>query len=214
MATWEESRYANGKRSESKLVTCGVPQGSVLGPLLFIIYINDVVNCIKNASIFLYADDLAIIVSGRDAKIIAALMQDDLNNIGDWCYSNMLTVNVKKTQILWCYSIRNPVDLSGCSLRLCSEVLKVVSQFNYLGVVIDTDLTFKSHCNKVKSMSFSRYIQLCKIKKNIDENTALDIYKTMILPVFDYCDYVVESGPVTAVRRLQTTQNKCFNTGL
>ena len=147
-------------------------------------------------------------VSGKDPLIVTALMQEDLNHIGDWCYSNVLTVNAKKTQILWCYSIRNPIDLTGCELSLAGETLKVVTQFNYLGVVIDVDLTFKAQCKKVNSMAFARYLQLCKIKKNIEVEIALEIYKIMILPVFDYCDYVVESGPVAAVRKLQTMQNK------
>ena len=61
-------------------------------------------------------------------------------------------------------------------------------------------------------MAYSRFIQLCNIKKNIDVTLAWSIYKTMILPVFGYCshDYVLDSGPVIAVRRLQTIQNKCL----
>ena len=89
-----QKTLANSFHSATKPITCGVPQGSVLGPLLFIIYINDVVDVINHCSFFLYADDLAIVVSGRDHNVLAHLLQDDLNNIYEWCYSNVLTVNI------------------------------------------------------------------------------------------------------------------------
>ena len=195
----KQTTIANDTRSTSKSVTCGVPQGSVLGPLLFIIYINDVVSCLENCSHYLYADDLAIVVSGKSIDILVQLLQTDLDSLGKWCSDNKLTVNTKKTQVMWCYSMCNPPDLDDCSVTFCTNILKQVKNFNYLGIIIDHDLSFKAHCSKVRSMAYSRFYQLCNIKINIDELLSLRVYKTMILPVFDYCDYIICSGPVTAV---------------
>ena len=153
---------------------------------------------------------MAIVVSGKSVDIIAQLLQDDLNRIETWCHNNILSVNTKKTQVLWCYPVRYPPDLSNCDTTLCNNVLKRVTEFNYLGVIIDHDLQFKPHCKKVRSQAFSRYVQLQNIKPNIDAVLSLAIYKSMILPVLDYCDYIIDSGPVALIRRLQTLQNKCL----
>ena len=205
-----QTTFANNVSSTREPINCGVPQGSVLGPLLFIIYVNDIVSILENSSHFLYADDLAIVVSGKSVDILVTLLQDDLNRIQLWCDNNMLTVNTKKTQVLWCYPLRYPPDLSNCDIFLCDNLLKRVKEFNYLGVIIDHDLQFKAQCKKVRSMAFSRFIQLQNIKQNIDEALSLCIYKSMILPVMDYCDFIIDSGPVANVRKLQTTQNKCL----
>ena len=110
---------------------------------------NHVVKVIKHCAFFLYADDLAIVVSGKDVDILRSLLQEDINNIYDWCYANVLTVNIKKTQVLWCYPVRNPPVFLNCDILLSNDILKRVSHFNYLGVIIDHDLSFKNQCNNV-----------------------------------------------------------------
>ena len=88
-----------------------MPQGSVVGPLLFVAYINDVSTIITHAKYFLYADDLALVVSGRDMERIRILLQEDLDRVGDWCALNKLTVNTAKTQVLWSHASRSIPDL-------------------------------------------------------------------------------------------------------
>ena len=173
---------------------------------------NDIVKHIKNCSYFLYADELALVINGKSVPIMLALMQSDLDTIGSWCYSNRLTVNASKTKAMWCYPMRAPIRLVAGTddLMLNGSVLSVVKEFNYLGVIIDYDLSFRSQCVKVHSMSNARFTQLCFIKKVIDQKTAISIYKTMILPVFDYADIVIDGGPTLAISRLQTVQNNCL----
>ena len=72
---------ANGLKSSMKTIRCGVPQGSVLVPLLFNVYINDIVNKLVNSSHYMYADDLAILVRGRDKTLVTRLLQQDLDNV-------------------------------------------------------------------------------------------------------------------------------------
>ena len=98
---------------------------------------NDVCKTLKNSNCYLYADDIALVVSGKDVQRVQRLVQEDLDNIGVWCHVNKLTVNTTKTQVLWSYSHRSIPDLEGVDLYLNNERLEVVPVFNYLGVKID-----------------------------------------------------------------------------
>ena len=95
----KQCTIANGKTSEYRNINCGVPQGSVLGPLLFLVYINDISSSILNSKISMYADDTVVYISHSDLEIAIALIQSDLSNLYTWCNRNKLTINCKKTNI-------------------------------------------------------------------------------------------------------------------
>ena len=88
----------NGIQSPQSLVTCGVPQGSILGPLLFLIYINDITNTITNSNIKLYADDTVIYSSAKTINDAYEILQQDLSSMISWCKLNQLTINVNTTK--------------------------------------------------------------------------------------------------------------------
>ena len=196
---------ANNIVSDTESVERGVPQGSVVGPLLFIIYVNDVCKIIKNAKYYRYADDIALVVSCKDVNRACALMQDDLDRIGFWCGQNKLTINASKTQVLWSFSPRSIPNLVGVDLRLNGETLKVVSQFNYLGVIVDCHLRMSQHLKKVISMVQSKLPQLRRIRAGSDQKTAVEVYTHMI-SIMEYCSFTYGGGPVWAINKLQTLQ--------
>ena len=164
---------ANNNLSTAEPVTMGVPQGSVLGPLLFITYINNIESVIKHGKTFLYADDLAVVVSGKDPARVKALLQADLDSIGKWCAANKLTVNSEKTQVLWVYSPRSIPNLVGQELTLNGVVLKVVQEFNYLGVKVDTYLSLSSQLKKQIGLMRLRLSQLRRVRMRTDQYTSL-----------------------------------------
>ena len=98
--------------------------------------------------------------------------------------------------ILYSYSIRSPPNLDGCVLKLNDKVLRNVKQFNNLGVIIDTDLSFEAECQKVHSVVYAGLYHIGKIKSYIDLKIALFIHKQMVLPMFHYGHNIdiMESG--------------------
>ena len=164
---------ANEQVSGDEKVVCGVPQGSVLGPLLFVLYINDITNCLTNSKFYLYADDLALMVEHQKAEGVKTLLQEDLDIVCHWCDTNRLTVNQEKTKVMWCYSPWSIPDVSDCGLTLKGATLKVVKEFSYLGVTLDYKLSFVPQANKVKSLVYIRLAQLRQVRKVSDQKTDL-----------------------------------------
>ena len=205
-----QNTVVNGLASGEKVITCGVPQGSVLGPLLFIIYINNLVNCLEHSRYFLYADDLAITVSNRDPMLVKQILQLETDNISQWCDSYRLTINTEKTKILWCHGERSQFDYSGYDIFLKGVVLEPVTSFNYLGVMIDSILCFEQQCIKVISSVRLKLSNLRFLRKFIDQDLCILIFKHMIMPVLDYGDFVIESANEEFSESLQILQNHCL----
>ena len=203
----EQCTTANGSKSGVRPVPCGVPQGSVLGPLLFLVYINDVEDVILNTKAYMYADDLAIVSSGHDPMRISQLLQADTTAIGDWCRLNRLTVNTDKTQILWTYSRLSPPNLEGADVSLNGQRLLIVDQFNYLGVTLDKYMTLGPHISKVINLAKVRVAQLRRTRKYVDKDTCLLLYKQMVLPTMEYCPIMLDGAPAWGTPALQVQQN-------
>ena len=95
----KQCTIANNIVSSYKDITCGVPQGSVLGPLLFLLYINDISSVVKDSKISMYADDTVVYISHSNLDLAIPLIQSDLNRVYTWCNNNKLTINCKKTKV-------------------------------------------------------------------------------------------------------------------
>ena len=198
--------YANGVLSSSLPITHGVPQGSVLGPVLFSLYINSLPDAITPAKVVMYADDAVILTKSGLA------MQSLLPSLHNWCKENSLTVNDNKT--MWMSFICKPNTYVPRQLTLNNKILQHCDEFNYLGLIIDEKLTFKSQHKKVpvlQQLTF-RALQLAKIRCYINTKTAVIIYKTMSLPYLDYADFIWNYGTQFSINQLQLVQNKSLRT--
>ena len=200
----------NSSMSSERPISCGVPQGSVLGPLLFNIYINSIVGSLSHSDYYMYADDLAILVGNRDPLIVQALLQSDVLSLSRWCDEHMLTVNSCKTHVMWCHSAGDVRNFGDYEISLKQQKLRVVSAFNYLGVLIDSTLSFEPHCTRVLKSAKVKLSQLRRLKKHMDTPLALLLYKQMIVPSLEYCTFIYESGPEGFCKELQTVQNHCL----
>ena len=145
-------RKFNQSRSSDQIMRCGVPQGSVLGPLLFLIYINDLPNATNLSETVLFADDTSIFYSHSNITHLIATLNNELNNINIWMKANKLSVNIEKTNYIVFKSRQKKIN-DNFALFYDTKLLKQKHDVNFLGVYIDENLYWKPHiyhvCNKI-----------------------------------------------------------------
>ena len=187
----------NGKLSDLKGIKCGVPQGSILGPLFFLVYVNDLKNVLMNNNYQLYADDTVIYCSDTSYERASIDLQNILNKFGVWCSENALTVNVKKSKVMAFGSKNNIKKSKGNILSLNGEAISFVPNFKFLGVFLDQTLNFRHHIDMlINTLNFKLFL-LSKIRRYLNDECALTIYKSMVIPYFDYADviYMYSNNP-------------------
>ena len=189
---------------------CGVPQGSILGPLLFIIYTNDLFFEILNSEkIIMYADDTLLINTGDTEGQAVQNSQDCFDRVIKWCNLNRLTINSDKTKHL-CISSRKQHITNH--IHKDHATLGNVDTYEYLGFNIDRHLNMSSHIDKIiKKVSYKIHT-LNIIRRCISERTASLVYKTMIMPHFDYVDFVIDSALKNKTDRLERLHKRAIRT--
>ena len=133
--------------STTSPVIVGVPQGSILGPLLFILYINDIVNKIKNSKIGLFADDTVLYFAHKNMAYAKEIVQRDLTIIDSWMDANKLTINTKKTQYMIISGYHKKYE--NINIRIKDSQITRTRAYKYLGVKIDQHLNYSQHINNL-----------------------------------------------------------------
>ena len=134
----------NSMDSQIDDISCGVPQGSVLGPLLFLIYINDLNSAIKFSYIHHFADDTNILYRHQSLRKINQRINFDLKNIVEWLRANRIALNTSKTEIVLFRTPRKPITRK-MNFRISGQKIKPKSSAKYLGLIIDEFLKWKTH---------------------------------------------------------------------
>ena len=155
----------NGKLSDEKQIICGVPQGSNLGPFLFLLYINDLPNCLETTNARLFANDTTLLATGLNTVEVEAKLNHDLLNVDQWLKANKLTLNEGKTEFMIIGSRqRVPSFEQGPLIKLGDKVIKRVLHKKTLGVILDEQLKWDKHIEEQSKM-ISKSIALLRRAK-------------------------------------------------
>ena len=214
---WFESYLSNRKQrvsvdhelSDELPVSYGVPQGSILGPLLFNIYIDKLPSILNHTQISLYADDTVIYCYHTHLSDIERNLNEDLLKVAHWLNENKLTLNLDKTKCMIIGSSYRLARIGCLSVRILDHKLESVSNFKYLGVFIFEDLTWNHHVEYLTTKINQRLGLLKRIKHLLPFEARMLFYNGLVLPLFDYADIVWgDKNNSTLMNNIQILQNK------
>ena len=147
----------NGSKSITKTVNIGVPQGSTLGPLLFLLYINDMCNSSSELDFNQFADDTTLTLSGPDLHPLTQVLETELEKVLDWLVVNKLIINLTKTHSML---FTNKKEERIISIRARDTVLEQKSECKFLGVIVDDDINWKPHINYISSKILEAFLKI------------------------------------------------------
>ena len=193
---WFESYLTNrtqrvvvsGNMSDTGHITSGVPQGSVLGPLLFIIYINDLPLHVTS-QIDMFADDTTISASGKTHSEINSILQADLRNIEDWCLNNSMLPNAQKTKAMYITPSSHQKFTTNVkdTIKLQDQLIQFTTCEKLLGINVDNNLTWKTQVEQTIKKCNSLLYLLLRIKCYLNIHVRKLFFNSYILPHLDYC---------------------------
>ena len=199
----------NGHFSSTRLLRCGVPQGTILGPLLFLIYINDLPNCLLHSRARIFADDTNLTYASNNINEINYNLNENLANVSEWLSVNKLTLNQTKTEFMLIGS-RQRINTfqSTPSFAINNVPVKQVSHTKSLGLHIEENLSWNVHIEKLSKKVASGIGALKRIRPYVTLPTMQLIYNCLVQPYFDYCSVIWDSCGSNLADRLQKLQNR------
>jgi hypothetical protein len=201
---------ANGSLSSPCEINLGIPQGSNLGPLLFLIYINDLPNCLSTSISRMFADDTSISVASDSITDIELKLNTELESLHKWLNVNRLSLNVTKTEFMIMAS-RQKLTAHGdlnVALEINNKKIKKVENTKTLGVMIDKNLNWSAHVDEITKKAACAIGALKRNRTYLSAKTAKQIYEALVLPHFDYCSQVWDGLYDTLSQKLQKLQNR------
>ena len=196
----------NGKQSTWRILQAGVPQGSVLGPLLFLLYINDITHRI-NSDIFLYADDTCLFKTIKQNSFLTDkdIFMNDLITILNWCEKWNIKVNLSKTKTI--VFSRKPTP-SEIPVVINNNLLQNTTTHKHLGLIFCNNMTWKQHIESI-TIKASKTINMFKtIKHNVSIQTLLSLYVTFVRPILEYGDVIFDNCDLNDCNKIESIQNE------
>ena len=206
--------HVNGEDSDMLDINTGVPQGSVLGPLLFLVYINDIANAITSPQslVMLFADDTNVFLKGKDLISLKRQTEHTLHQLSEWFATNKLTLSLEKTQYNIFHNKNKFIPAECNTMNIQNNNVVRVNEAKYLGVVLDEALSWKGHIDQL-SKSLQKYASSFKIIKNhIPPHCKKQLFFAHVNSRIQYGIEVYGNAPNKYLKRVQVLQNKILKT--
>ena len=206
----KQRTYVNGVMSDEREVNYGVPQGSVLGPILFILYINDLKQFIgQHCEIRMFVDDTMLYVTEKSMDRMEQKLNSVMSHLDNWMSNNNMFLNTKKTFYMILKNDQMQMD-RDLTIKYRNVTIERAREIKYLGVFLDECLKFKKHVSYVEGIVGSKLGLLNRVGNFVGPYTRDLIYKTMIAPHMEYCSTVLLYANQEEIERFQKLQNRAM----
>ena len=197
----------NGKISDIRDVTCGVPQGSILGPLLFILYINDFAKVSDKLFHVLFADDTNVFLNGKNMNmLIDTTIQQELSRLYVWLLANKLSLNLSKTHFMVFHRARH--KQYNIHIEINKVPIEQVKHTTFLGVIFDDRLEWSNHITYIHTKIAKGVGIICRAKKYFNTSALINLYNAFVFPYLIYCVEIWGNALSIHIQSLVKLQNK------
>ena len=172
--------------SDTKDVTLSVPQGSVLGPVLFNLYINDITNCSNLVNFNLYADDTVISFSHKNIEFLENRVNSELKHVTSWLQTNKLTLNINKTNYVLFSRKNGPIN--NFKVEIDNKTINRLQKVEFLGVIFDSRLSWRDHIRGIVGKLNKHNAIMYMIRNRLPKHCLRLIYFTLVYPSLTYCN--------------------------